>query len=98
MAKSKKELAVARLLRESANDHPPLTVEEATAMVEARERKKELDAKLKYAKQLMKKAENESLTKDERAEYDQLMKGGFDYLTDQYVAITLELFRSSATR
>ena len=62
MAKSKKELAVARLLRESANDHPPLTVGEATAMVEAKERTKELDAKVKHAKQLMKTAENCTLT------------------------------------
>lgn len=98
MAKSKKELAVARLLRETANDHPPLKMEEATAMVEAKERTKELDAKLKHAKQLMKKAENGTLTKDERAEYDRLMKGGFDDLIDQQVAIADELFRSSAKR
>lgn len=94
MAKSKKELAVARLLRESANDHPPLTVEEATAIVDARERTRELDAKAKRAKQLMKKAENCTLTKDERVEYDQLMKGGLDDLTDQYVSIADELFRN----
>jgi hypothetical protein len=94
MAKSKKELAVARLLRESANDHPPLTEGEATAMVEAKERTKELAPKIKHAKQLMKKAGNGSLTKDERAEYDRLMKGGFDDLINQQLAIADEMFRS----
>jgi hypothetical protein len=98
MAKSKKELAVARLLRESANDDPPLTAEEATAMVEAKERTKELDAQVKRAKQLMKKAENCTLTRDERVEYGQLMKGGFDNLIDQYRAIADEMFRSRVKR
>ena len=98
LAKSKKELAVARLIRESANDDPPLTVEEAIAMVEARERTKELDAIAKRAKKLMKKAEDGTLTENEQAEYDRLMKGGMDDLVIQYGAIADEFIRSREKR
>jgi hypothetical protein len=85
-------------IRETANDDPPLTLEEATAMVEAKERTRELDAQVKRAKQLMKKAENCTLTKDERVEYDQLMRNGFNALIDQYRAVADEMFRSRVKR
>ncbi len=67
-------------------------------MVEARERTKEVDAKVKHAKQLMKKAGNGTLTKDEQAEYSQLMKGGMDDLISEYGAIADELFQSRVKR